>query len=573
MSNDLNVMVGNGPDPIDERLRAAGMRLRDTAPDSVTTHQALRQVHETAAARPVKPDRTRWVPYAWAGGLAAAAVIGVVALVARSQQETIREIPADTTPVTVPVAPVPTDPPAPTTVDESTTGSTTPSSDPVVVPSPTDASSSDALSVVHEFRDDHCFAISLDAPDRRIGRAAGCIPLDALGSDRLYLTLMEDELYRITATEDVLDAAGRPLLTISSFPEWSSASCGLIDAFPPEPEPGADASPLVIELVACSGGDRPVALGARIPQEQGASPAAFTTASQWLPEGTELSGPVPVAGLRGVNAYYAEPLDNVRCVAITQLPPGSSPWREQCWTTTESAGSSAIAAINGAIVQLDVADESAPTASTLDGRGLPYSGCGLADLDTMVNTVYAEKSPAPMFTAVRCDDTSGVLQDPFTRLQNGTADGGYEEFQRAARIDEWSYLGGGTFYEAAGPYDVLPFDLWSAWPGDTTANVVDPSEVGLQGGSTDPSANAQAIVELLERGVDPEFPTNPTLLATWPAEGVPTLVVVRQDVGGDDSVVGAVHYVHLTGGPDDYRVADWYVSAICGRGGGPDLCI
>lgn len=573
MNSEANGLGGNGPDPIDDRLRAAGVRMRETAPDAAATRQALRRLHETATdGRAVAADRTPWMPYAWAAGLAAAAVIGIVAFTARSPQETIREIPADTTPATVPVAPAPTDPP--TTVDDPAPAPTPPpNTDPVVAPPSTAPADPDERTVTYEFRDDDCFAMSLDAPDRRIGRAAGCIPLDAFDANHLYLTLMEEQLYRVNVVPDEFDEAGRPLLTIQTFPNWASASCGLIDAFPPENEPGTEASSLVMDLIACTGGDRPVALAATIPQEQGVAPVAFTTGSGQFPGGTQLTGPVPVTGLIGVEAYYGSPADGVRCVAVTPLPAGSS-WQEMCWDTVDGAAAPpAVTAIHGSTVQLDLADEAAPTAAIIDALGLPFTGCGGADIETMITSTLDRIGSGVMFPALRCDDTSGVLRIAGVLLQNGPADGGVEVYARPDRFGEWAHGDSGTSVDAPVPYAVIPHELWSPWPGDTTAYASDRSDVSFGGTSSDPAVNAAAVTGILDEKADPEFPANATVLATWPQTGIPTLVIVQQDVGGDDSVVGAVHYVHLTGGPDDYRVADWFTSALCGRGGGPDLCV
>lgn len=567
--------TGNDPDPIDDRLRAAGERLRETGPDTVATRQALRRLHETAAGAPVPPERTPWMPWAWAAGLAAAAVIGVVALTARSPQETIREVPADTTPATVPVSPAPTEPPAstvPSTVAVAPASTAPPDTAP---PAPTTSVAADpnAPTVFMEYRFDDCFVMSLDAPDRRIGRAVGCIPADALVSDRLFLTLMEGQLYRVTAVPDELDDAGQPVPTIRTFPNWSSASCDLVDAFPPETEPGHSASGLVMELVACSGGERPVALASRIPTEQGEAPEYFTTGSDQFPGGTELSAPVEVTGLIGVEAFYGSPGDGVRCVAVTRIPARSN-WREQCWKDADGQRSAppAVTSIDGTIVQLDLADESAPTAVILDALGLPFTGCSGADIEAMVTNVVNRPSSV-MFPSLRCDGTDGVLGTAGVLLHNGPADPGYEIFERADRAADWTHVRREPNAVAPEPYAVLPHALWSQWPGDTTAHVSNRFDVSFGGSSGDPAANAATVAALLDEEADPEFPANARVLATWPQEGIPTLVVVEEDVGGDDSVVGAVHYVHVTGGPNDYRVADWFTSWRCGRGGGPDLCI
>lgn len=565
---------------VDERLTAAGARLRADAPDAAATRQALDRLHASApvAGASTSDEAKAWVPFLWAGIAAtAAALITLVVLANRGPQETIREIPADSTPVTVQevpqttAAPSPQDSAVPTTAVDVGPASTTPQSTDPPPPSSTLPADPEAPTVFVEFRDDRCFVASLDAPDRRIGRAMGCIPADALVGDRLFLTLMEGELYRVAADADRLDAAGRPELTIQPFPEWSSASCGLIDAFPPEPEPGHSASALVMELVACSGGERPVALASRIFFEEATPPEYFTTGSAQVPGGAELTGPVPVDGLIGVDAYYATPLPSVRCVAVTQLPPGSE-WREQCWPAGDEPRP-AVTSINGSLVQLDLADETALVASFVDLRGVPFTGCAGADLETIVPAVLAT-APDAMLTAMRCDDTTAFVFSGGALLQNGRPDGGFDEFERTDRSEPWTSLGGGTGLEAPRLYELPTHASWSPWLGDTPVTTSDRTGLTFGGTSGVAATNVEGITGLLEEDVDPEFPPNPTVVGVWPNTGIPSLVVVRVDVGGDDSVSGLVHYVQVAGGPNEYRVVDWFTASVCARGTTPDvLCV
>ena len=65
-------------DPIDAALGDAGQRLRRQAPDSVASRQALARVTERAAASTT--GRRSWWPALIGAGLAAAAVVGVVAI-------------------------------------------------------------------------------------------------------------------------------------------------------------------------------------------------------------------------------------------------------------------------------------------------------------------------------------------------------------------------------------------------------------------------------------------------------------------------------------------------------------
>jgi len=77
---------------------------------------------------------------------------------------------------------------------------------------------------------------------------------------------------------------------------------------------------------------------------------------------------------------------------------------------------------------------------------------------------------------------------------------------------------------------------------------------------------------------DPEWPMNERIVDVQPA-GLP-LIIAQVDLGGDDSVVGAVFYVWLDEVFDDDGPIGWrarYVldGDVCGRGDstGSDICI
>lgn len=565
----------NEPSEFDNALTEAGGRLRGSAPGDAATLQALHSVHARAAAASHEPTRARpWGTLALATGLTGAAVAAAFFLVGNPSEDTIRVIPADTSRPSVSVSPPTTGPNegAPPQTDGSLTattivvggdnldvtdliGTTLPSATPAVgLP--------DDWNVTYEFRSTECFRMSLDTPDRRVGSAAGCISPDRLRSDELYVTEIDGEIYAIAR----LDDATPPTLSIEPIAAWETSTCGIASAFADEP-----ATDSVIEIVACdqSVADAPTAIAARVPQEEGAEFDYFVHGSLIGRGDVPLARPVLVAGLPGVPVFFSSAIDGSRCAVI--VPQALSGWSEHCWST-ESSFPPSLVLIDGGVAQIDLTDESAPTGAWLDVRGVPSTGCGLADITQMFELLPASFRWSAL-TALICTPTRGTANLASTLLRNVGADGGFNEYERPDRFTDWVSLGGGTDGQFAVALPIPHHDVWSAWPGQTvahSANELKRQTVDGQSFTNAEEAAAAVVASLDESGSD-EFPLDPTIV-----DIVEALIVIESTFNDDDSVSGGVDYIHLVEGDSGSLViGQWFNASICKRNGlGPtEVCI
>ena len=164
---------------------------------------------------------------------------------------------------------------------------------------------------------------------------------------------------------------------------------------------------------------------------------------------------------------------------------------------------------------------------------------------------------------VGCLDDRASLTTGSVLLQNGPPDG---SIWLAAHDGEgaWTITDSGTGIEEDFAFPVAALDTWAAWPGDTTAI---PNGCCRPDMDVQPSVTALAdetILRLRTLGTDPEFPTNPRVLAVEP-DGLP-LLVFQLDIGGDDSVGGQVVHVWIrqafdADGPIGWQVDEVLVSA------------
>jgi hypothetical protein len=548
----------NDVDDIDEQLSAAGNRLRGTAPDAQATRQALLAADHAAERAAERADAARrtWRPLAWAGGLTAAAVIAAIVFVGGDSPDTIRELPADT------LAGTSTDTLDTVPPDHSEPSATTTA--PADLASPDTAGGTDrstaGRTVVTEFRDADCFRLSLDAPDRRIGSAAGCIPGENLTPNRLFVAELDQEIYRIDVVPGT-ESDAVPELTIASFPDWGTASCGIIDTLL-----SFSSSDVVVEIVGCDRSDpaAPVALTARIPQTVGEQPAYFSTPGRNTSSGVALTAPIPLDGVLGVEVLFSSPFPGFRCALI--VPAARTAWSEQCGQDSEALPP-ALALLDGRLVELDLSDESAPRGQLLDERGLPPVGCGLDELSDLISV--DEVATQLVITGAICAEQNATLTFSGQLVSNIGGDGGFIEFERTGRFDRWTSIGRGTAGENVASLAIPAFDVWSAWPGQTRSFPFDPDWAEGAGAPTAAEV-ADRIVDGLNASASSEFPANARVV-----EVLGRLVVVEEDVGGDDSVAGAVHYVHLIDdGAGALAIGKWFTGSICARGAGPtELCI
>jgi hypothetical protein len=166
------------------------------------------------------------------------------------------------------------------------------------------------------------------------------------------------------------------------------------------------------------------------------------------------------------------------------------------------------------------------------------------------------------------DDEASASTGPVL-LQTGPPDG---SLWSAQGDPQWLITDRGT-----GLIDSFAFALpqrttWSAWPGDTNGR---PSSfwgeaIARVGVQPDLATLADALLAAARPlQFDPEFPLNERLVAVEP-DGLP-LIVVQVDIGGDDSVAGAVLFVWIEevfddAGPIGWRPAQVLVSSVCARG-------
>ncbi len=554
----------NDPRDIEQELSAAAKRLRDLAPDDHATRQALRSAGR-APSTEAGPARRSWWPLAWAGGLTAAAVIGALVLIGGDTTDTLREVPADA-PTTAPGLPEPAETmPTDTSVATEVAVEPTPTDGPVATDpaatQPSDAQTTgDGLTVVTEFRDADCFRLSLDAADRRIGSAAGCVPADSFTPERLFVTMLDQEIYRI----DVVDGTENddvPTLTIDSLPDWETSSCGIIDT-----ARTLSSTDVVFEIVACDRRDPalPVAIVARIQQAVGEQPGYFATPGRIDSGPVTLTAPVAVDGVAGAHVLFGNPDGISRCALI--VPAAQGTWSEVCWVGSPPTGQGLVL-LNEQVAEIDLSDEAAPTGRLLDERGVPPVGCGLDELRELMS--IDEAASRAVVSGAICRNSNATLNIGSQLTGNGPPDGGFIEFSRPDGSGPWTSLGGGTAGEMVRSLAIPAFDVWSQWPGQTRSSWFTPDWAD---GVTAPTAAGvgERVVEGLNAMSSAEFPANAQVVAE-----IDHLVVVQEDVGGDDSIAGAVHYVHLVDdGAGTLVVRDWFVASVCARGDGPtELCV
>ena len=525
-------------DPIEAALGDAGKRLRRQAPDAVASRQALARLNEQADAP--TPRRRAWWPALIGAGLAAAAVVGVIAI--RSDDNETPTL----TPVTEPTS---TSTPAPATSAEP---STTP------VPSTTGPESTGASLVV----DSGCITVTTAA-----GSATGC-PLGDEDLDHLEQRVFvgdldgpvlitsgsADPLADLTATVDTGDFASR---------------CRWDDLAPRIPDGG------LVEVVVCN--DAGV-IGLTMPAGPFGDTATsyFTLPTPYLPDGADLGPGTRIEGLPRARAFTAPVQDIVTCSIL--LLPDRSGWKETC-------GEVPRADVATALVRLDSSDQTLYEI-TIDDSGLitsaraldamaPSSGCSVDSANDLVQAVPASS----IVMGIGCIDDKAALITGSVLTQDGPPDG---SIWTALRTDDvWEITDSGTGIDTTLPFPIAPFAVWSTWPESTVPGFRSYWWEPIVAIPTQPTVEAfadQLLATLATLGTDPEFPLNERLVAVQPG-GLP-LIVAQVDLGGDDSVAGAVIYVWLDqefddSGPIGWRAGEVLAGEVCARSGsaGRELCV
>ena len=537
---DTNDPTG-ADDPIDSALGAAGRRLRHQAPDEIASRRALVSVrHRADAPRP--PEHRSWWPALIGAGLAAAAVVGVIAI-ASDDTETLT--PATSPDRTAGIESEPTDPPS--------------QLDPTTVPSTTGAEPNGASLVV----DGDCITVTTIA-----GSATGCPLVDSelnhldqrtfvadLDGPVIVTSGTADPLADLTATVDTGSFASRC--------RWDDLATRIAEGE-------------LVEVVVCNDTGVMAATTGRA-EEQDWSVSYFTLPTPYLPDGGELGPGTPIDGLPGALAFTVQPPDASATCSIL-LVPDRSGWKEAC----------------GFVHGIDLAtalvllDPTTPTVHelTVDGTGqiiagreleamAPSSGCSIDSANDLARALPASS----IVMGIGCIGDKAALTTGSVLTQQGPPDGSIWVALR--ENDVWTITDSGTGIETQLSFPIVPFSTWSSWPESTVPGFRSHLWEPIVAIEPQPTVDAFADAVLATLGTldtDPEFPQNERIIAVQP-DGVP-LVVAQIDIGGDDSVAGAVIYVWLDEQFDDSGPIGWRAGAVlsgdvCARGesGGRELCI
>lgn len=530
-------------DPTNSAPNAAGRPLRREQPDEVTARQALAGVHHQTAA-PHPPERRSWWPLAIGAGLAAATIVGVLAVRA-SDSETL-------TPATSPdpAIEIETAPTAPTSTLEPTT---TP------VPGTTGPGSTGASLVV----DGGCITVTTAA-----GSATGC-PLADSQLDHLdQRTFVADLAGPVVITSGSSD----PLtdLTATTDSGGFASQCQWDDL-----EARITAGGL-IEVVVCNDSGVMGATTGRA-DEPDWTISHFTLPTPYLPDGAELGSGTPIDGLPRAIAFTAQPPDAVATCSLL-LVPDRSGWKEACGLVHDLD-------LATALVQID------PTAAPLheisvDGTGLitsareldamaPSSGCSIESASELTRAMPGSS----IVMGIGCIDDKASLTTGSVLTQQGAPDGSIWQLLR--EDDVWTITDTGTGIDNPFSFPVVPFTTWSTWPESTVPGFRSYLWEPIVAIDTQPTVEAFAddvLVTLGTLATEPEFPLNERLVAVQP-DGLP-VIIAQIDIGGDDSVAGAVIYVWLDeqfgdSGLIGWRAGEVLSGEVCARGetADRDLCI
>ncbi len=472
--------------------------------------------------------RRPWWPAALAGGLVVASIVGVIVFAVRNAGgDSISS-------------------PPPTSEDpQSSVAATT------VPPTPTTVLASLPTAEASVARFDDCVEVQVGA-----NVATGCFDESESLGDLNGRTLIAqlDAPYVVTFSD-----AGMPRVSGMEPGElcrWDEIS-QFLEGF------------AIVEPVVCSDDAGLIArLGAHFPAVAPERVTTwFTLPSDMNPSGTELGAGTAVDGLPGALSF-ASPGPAWTCTML--LPSERSGWKETCGDLETMASSEALVGIGDEIYEVTIgANGTVDSAVALD-RMPPPNGCTLDSARELVVLLPTSS----IVGGIGCLDDSASLTSGSVLLQNGPPDGSIWMASREG--DVWKIVESGTGIDEDFSFPLAAVDIWTAWPGDTSAR---PNGCCWTDVAVHPDVNVLAgeiILRLGTLGPDPEFPTNPRVVEVEP-DGLP-LLVFQIDVGDDDSVGGQVVHVWIeevldADGPVGWQVDEVLVSDICLRGTGGELCV
>lgn len=331
----------------------------------------------------------------------------------------------------------------------------------------------------------------------------------------------------------------------------------------------------LVEVVVCN--DTGV-MGATTGRESGEdwTIAYFTLPTPYLPDGTDLGPGTPIDGLSRALAFTAD--DEAATCSILLLPDRSG-WKESCGLAGPSGPVAALVQIDPAgpgPYEILVDDAGLITAARQLDAMAPSSGCSIES----ANDLVAATLPTSIVTGIGCLDDAASLVTASVLTQEGPPDGLIWSAERDGG-GTWTIVDMGTGIDDFA-FPIVPAATWSAWPQTTVPRVEAYWRDPIVAIDPQPDIDAFAdalLATLAPLAFDPEFPLNERLVAVAP-EDLP-LVVAQVDLGGDDSVGGAVIHVWLDEvfddtGPIGWRAAEVLVGNVCLRGidaTSSDLCV
>ena len=453
-----------------------------------------------------------WWPAAIAAGLIAAAIVGVLVLTTGDDaDESITSAP-------------------------STAGASTTMVEPTTTSAPTTTPFEAEVTLA-----ERCVEIRT-GPDL-IG-AQGCFdPDDTVGlGDRMLVTQV-DQLYEVT-----FDSAASPSIApIEALSCRGDEITGLL------------AEGDVVEIVICNDD---AGLVARLGSDPNQRATWLTLAGPQIPTGSDLGVATRVDGLPDALTFAAPLPDSAICSIV--LPADRSTWKEIC-VGDALRPLTAITLVDADVVELSIDDAGLATTATPLDRFSHANGCTVADARALLSLMPTTS----IVDGLAClDDTASASTGPVL-LQAGPPDG---SLWSAQRDTEWVITDQGTGLTGSFAFPVPQQSTWSAWRGDTNGR---PSSfwgdaiapIGVQPDVATLADEILTAVRPLQ--FDPEFPLDERLVAVEP-DGLP-LIVAQVDIGGDDSVAGAVLFVWIEEAFDDDVPIGWQptrvlVSNICARG-------
>ncbi len=533
MTNDDD--TSNGNDPTDSTLDAAGQRMRQQGPDEIASREARRRT---------------WWPALIGAGLATAAVIGVIA---------IRAGDTDTDTLT----PVPTNP----ETEPQPTATSTPEQTSTLVPSTTGLGPTGASLVV----DGGCITVTTAA-----GSATGCpqndTDLDHLEQRTFVANLDGPVLINSSSSDPLVD------LTASVDTGDFASRCRWSDLAPRIPESG------LVEVVVCN--DNGVMGLTTIPDAATDFAASyFTLPTPYNLAGTDLGLGTPLEGMPRALAFTA-PIDEAGVCSILLLPDRTG-WKESCQAFAGEGVGTALVQVSPAdptareialspnLWQISVDDTGLIASATLLDAMAPSSGCSL-DSATQLLQAVPESS---IVTGIGCLEDTASLTTGSVLTQQGPPDGSIWLAQQDD-LGVWNITDNGTgLDDESFAFAILPR---SSWGPESTVPMPRPywSEpiIAIPAQPTVEAFADELLAVLGPLNTDPEFPLDERIVAVRPA-GL-ALIIAQVDIGGDDSVGGAVIYVWVgevfdDSGPIGWQAGQVLVGDICARGdsAGQDLCI